>query len=223
MWIAEHAFRIRRERYLAERRGCFPGRLYGCSRLLPNWVRAFPLPLGPPDERADLAGFANVRTTSKYPREILLVRSTSTGGAETAAATLLGVRTIERIAAAHLSAINMSRSAARGCSWALCPTYKVGVWRRPLAPTFPSMSDNRVLYAASLCAAASAIALVLRWQRNGGRLPYPPGPRGYPLIGNVLDVPRDTPIWKAFISIAQKYSTCLTLAGVCPRLKTLRP
>ena len=83
------------------------------------------------------------------------------------------------------------------------------------------MNDNRVLYAASLCAAASFAALVLRWQRNDSRLPYPPGPRGYPLVGSALDIPGDTPIWKTFISIAQKYSTCLAPAGVCIQLKFL--
>ena len=84
------------------------------------------------------------------------------------------------------------------------------------------MSDNRLLYAASLCAAASFAILVLRWQRNGSRLPYPPGPRGYPLIGSALDVPRDIPIWKAFISIAKKHGTCFILAGVRVQLKTFR-
>ena len=83
------------------------------------------------------------------------------------------------------------------------------------------MNDNRVLYAASICAAASFAAIVLRWQRNDSRLLYPPGPKGYPFIGSALDVPRDTPIWKAWISIAQKYSTCLTHAGICAQLKTL--
>ena len=81
------------------------------------------------------------------------------------------------------------------------------------------MSDNKAVYAASLCAAASFAALVLRWLRDDGRLPYPPGPKGYPLIGSALDVPRDIPIWKAFISIAEKHSTCLTVVGVCIRLK----
>ena len=73
------------------------------------------------------------------------------------------------------------------------------------------MSDNKVFYIASLCAAASLATLVLRWQRGKSRPPYPPGPRGYPLIGNVLDVPQDVPIWKAFISMAQEYTKCPAL------------
>ena len=85
------------------------------------------------------------------------------------------------------------------------------------------MSDNRVLCAVSLSAAAFFAALVLRWRRNDSRPPYPPGPMGYPLIGSALGIPRDTPIWKAFISIAQKYSTCLTLVGVRIQLKTPLP
>ena len=73
------------------------------------------------------------------------------------------------------------------------------------------MNDNKVLYAASLCAAASLATLIFRWQRGGNRPPVPPGPRGYPLIGNVLDVLQDVPIWKGFISIAQKYGECSAL------------
>ena len=116
----------------------------------------------------------------------------------------------------HLSTASLSAAH----SWVLRLAYKADVWKRP-TPTSPSMSDNKVLYAASLCAVASVAALVLQWQRNGSRLSYPPGPRGYPLVGSALDVPRNTPIWKAFITIAQKYSTCLVLAGVCTQLKIL--
>ena len=97
---------------------------------------------------------------------------------------------------------------------------KFGGDRLMLAQTSPSMSDYKVLYVASLCAAAF---LVMRYKHNSSRLPYPPGPRGYPLIGSVLAIPRDIPIWKAFLSIAQKHSMCLTLAGVCAQLKHLRP
>ena len=78
------------------------------------------------------------------------------------------------------------------------------------------MSDDKILYAASLCAAASLAVVVWRWQRSGTRPPYPPGPKGYTFIGSVLDVPRDEPIWKGFGSIARKYSKCSAPAGGLP-------
>jgi len=67
------------------------------------------------------------------------------------------------------------------------------------------MIDKGALLAASLCAAAS-LALIWKWQKNRGRPPYPPGPKGYPVIGNILDVPQDIPVWKTFIDLAQKSS-----------------
>ena len=67
------------------------------------------------------------------------------------------------------------------------------------------MHDEKTLIAASLCAAVS-LALALKWRRNRGRPPYPPGPKGYPLIGNILDLPKDIPIWQAFIPLARKFS-----------------
>ena len=74
------------------------------------------------------------------------------------------------------------------------------------------MNDNKMLYVVSICAAVS-LALVLKWQRRGSRSPYPPGPRTYPLVGSVLGIPRDVPIWKAFVSIAEKFSKCSIPAG----------
>ena len=67
------------------------------------------------------------------------------------------------------------------------------------------MHDEKTLIAASLCAAVS-LALAFKWRRNRGRPPYPPGPKGYPLIGNILDLPKDIPIWQAFIPLARKFS-----------------
>ena len=77
-----------------------------------------------------------------------------------------------------------------------------------------NMSDSAMIYVASLCATVSLAALVLIWRYSQGSRPsYPPGPIGYPLIGSVLDIPRNVPIWKGFISIAEKFCKSLILAG----------
>jgi len=68
------------------------------------------------------------------------------------------------------------------------------------------MVDKETLLAASLCAAAS-LTLIWKWQKKR-RPPYPPGPKGYPLIGNILDVPQDIPAWQAFVTLAQKSGKC---------------
>ena len=62
-----------------------------------------------------------------------------------------------------------------------------------------------MLYAVSICA-ATWLALVLKWLRDGARPPYPPGPTRYPLIGSVLELPRDVPMFKGFVSIAKTFS-----------------
>ena len=79
-----------------------------------------------------------------------------------------------------------------------------------------NMNDNKVLYAASFGVVASLATLgALRWWCGGNQLPYPPGPKGYPLIGSLLGVPQDVPIWQAFSSIAQKYSKWWASSSKC--------
>ena len=83
----------------------------------------------------------------------------------------------------------------------------------PVTSLFLKMGDNTTLYyAASICAAAS-LALVLKWRGGGTRPPYPPGPKRYPLIGSVLELPSDVPMWEGFTSIAEKFSRYPTPAG----------
>ena len=65
----------------------------------------------------------------------------------------------------------------------------------------PSLSTLGV----GLLAIAATVFLVHKRRRNS-KLPYPPGPKGYPVVGNVFDVPHDVPVWKAATSIGMNYS-----------------
>ena len=66
--------------------------------------------------------------------------------------------------------------------------------------------------------AVSVIILVAvhRWRKH--KLPYPPGPKGYPIIGNVLDVPRGVPAWEGFTSMAHKYGAYQSNNTNCQRV-----
>jgi hypothetical protein len=61
-------------------------------------------------------------------------------------------------------------------------------------------------YAGSaLAVAATVIVLaVVRRQWASKHPPYPPGPKGYPIIGNVFDFPKN-PIWEGFARMAQEH------------------
>jgi hypothetical protein len=61
-------------------------------------------------------------------------------------------------------------------------------------------------------AAAVFVALVsaLGYRHRRGRLPYPPGPRGLPLIGHFLTFPKNF-VWLTFTEWGQKYGgSCLS-------------
>ena len=71
---------------------------------------------------------------------------------------------------------------------------------------------------ASYALAVSAIVLVAvhRWRKH--KLPYPPGPKGYPIIGNVLDIPKGVSAGEGFTSMAHKYGVYRLNNTTCRRV-----
>jgi len=57
----------------------------------------------------------------------------------------------------------------------------------------------------SLSVALGGAALLFVWalrRRSRSRLPFPPGPKGYPLIHNLLDAPLVAP-WEGYAELAK--------------------
>jgi len=79
------------------------------------------------------------------------------------------------------------------------------------------LDDSKILshWVIPVGATVSAIALTRYFKSRGSpnepKLPYPPGPRGLPLIGNMLDLPRDMPIWEGFSQMAETHRTLIVL------------
>ena len=54
------------------------------------------------------------------------------------------------------------------------------------------------------------VLLVFRDRKRRGGLPYPPGPPSLPVIGNLLDIPKDAP-WTAYADMSKKHGRCYIL------------
>ena len=62
----------------------------------------------------------------------------------------------------------------------------------------------------------STFALILVGKRKKPTPPYPPGPKGYPILGNALDLPMGIPVWENFVSLANNHGMlqrCLVSCG----------
>lgn len=57
---------------------------------------------------------------------------------------------------------------------------------------------------AGAIAASATIALVL-WDKRKTQRSCPPGPRGYPVVGNYFDWPKGK-IWEGFTQMAKEHS-----------------
>ena len=64
------------------------------------------------------------------------------------------------------------------------------------------MSDLNILV---LVASIAAFLAIRDYRRRRG-LPYPPGPRPLPSIGNLLDIPNEFS-WLAYTQLSKKYGT----------------
>ena len=47
-------------------------------------------------------------------------------------------------------------------------------------------------------------------KRSKSTLPYPPGPKGYPLIGNLLDFPVGAPLWEGLADMARQHGRLMS-------------
>ena len=60
------------------------------------------------------------------------------------------------------------------------------------------------------------LLVALRDYKRRGGLPYPPGPPSRPIIGNLLDIPKDTP-WTVYADMSKKYGTREYSRETCSR------
>ena len=61
--------------------------------------------------------------------------------------------------------------------------------------------------AVGICTVAVVLVGWLYTKRTRNKLPYPPGPPGLPVLGNLFDIP-ENPAWYKYLSWTEEYSKC---------------
>jgi hypothetical protein len=74
---------------------------------------------------------------------------------------------------------------------------------QPLEPVRLSMSVVSLMSALVLVSSLATFFAIRDYQRRRG-VPYPPGPRPLPLIGNLLDIPKEFP-WLTFTRLSKEH------------------
>ncbi|KAF7343507.1 hypothetical protein MSAN_01971000 [Mycena sanguinolenta] len=57
------------------------------------------------------------------------------------------------------------------------------------------------------------LVFTLRWRDQRSRLPLPPGPKGLPILGNLLDIPADRP-WEAYYRWSKEFNSDIIYVNV---------
>lgn len=85
-----------------------------------------------------------------------------------------------------------------------------------IAPILHVVNDHTYLSLTSLILGCAALVRLARWRSPSN---LPPGPKGYPLIGNLLDLP-PSHVWEKFGQLGNQYGTFsfrwpVTQVGFC--------
>lgn len=70
---------------------------------------------------------------------------------------------------------------------------------------------------ASLGSVAIALGAYFLFFQTPNHLPYPPGPKGLPLLGNALDLPREKE-WETYSDWARKYGRVVSVTALGLRM-----
>ena len=89
------------------------------------------------------------------------------------------------------------------------PAWNPPVVRAAIMPVIFLRPPLGILYLVFLVAAFLAVRV---YQRRG-RLPYPPGPRPLPLVGNLFDIPKEFS-WLSYAQLSKKHGMVYSILAV---------